>query len=420
MRLLLTNCMISGKKKNILITGKKIFYIGDKLPESEKIVDIKGLPVIPGVIDPHVHMRDLELAYKEDWKSGSEAAIAGGVTTVFDMPNTVPPTTNSNGLEKKREAAIKSKVNYKFFLGAQNSNLNELKNILDSEPDDIAGIKIFLASSSSNEVVDSNNILKDIFSLAADFNKVVAVHTELQECLNRWGGKDIKPCADNHNLIRNRECAIQGTELVLKLANQVKNKLYIVHVSTAQELDLIRKYKNENIFCEVSPHHLLLDESIMEKAGNLGKVNPPLRTKADSTALWQGIYDNTVDTIGSDHAPHTVKEKLLTYSFAPSGFPGLETSLPLLLNEVNKNKLTLKRLIELTSGNAACIFGLTDRGYIREGGFADLTVINMNEHQTIEPSRFKSKAHYSPFKEQKIKGRVVMTIVNGVIHKLKE
>ena len=422
MKTLLKNCRLTTGMKNIIIEDEKIIDIkhssrkdeGRRLETNfDQIIDIKGNLVIPGVIDPHVHVRDLKQTYKEDWISVSKTALAGGVTTVFDMPNTIPATTNLTNLNIKREAAKKALVNYKFYIGVTNNNLKDIEQIFSNEPPDIVGIKIFLSGSSSNDVLEKSKI-EEVFKVAKKYDKIVVVHTELQECLNKWNLKIKEKTILNHNKIRNRECALKGTELVLEIAEKIQNKLYIAHISTAEEVELIRKYKNNNwIFCEVTPHHLLLNESILEKVGNFGKVNPPLQTKKDNHALWKAIYDGTIDFMGTDHAPHKLAEKQKEYSQAPSGFPGLETGLHLLLNEVNRGNLTIEKLVELTSKNATEIFNLKKRGEIKIGNFADLTVIDMNKKWKIDSSKFKSKAKYSPFDGFEIQGKVEMCFVNG-------
>ncbi len=420
MKTLLKNCKLIEGVKSIFIEDDKTVdvYSSHKKQRLEadfdQIIDIKGNLVIPGVIDPHVHVRDLQQAYKEDWKTASMSALAGGVTTIFDMPNTIPATINLKNLNIKRKAAEKSLVNYKFFIGATNSNIKNIEEILSEEPSDVAGIKIFLAASNSNEIIEDRNLLKQIFKIAKQHDKVVVVHTELQELLDKWQQRLPYNNILKHNAIRNRQCAIKGTEFVLKLSENIGNKIYIAHVSTFEEIELIKKYKcNNQVYCEITPHHLLLNETILKKAGNFGKVNPPLRSEKDNEALWQAINDGIADTIGTDHAPHTIEEKQQEYEKAPSGFPGLETCLPLLLNEVNKKNLTIKKLIELTSNNPAKIFQLEKRGEIKVGNYADLTIIDMNKKWKINTSVFRSKAKYSPFNGMEVKGEVMMTFVNG-------
>ena len=420
MKTLIKNCKLIDGLKKIIIEDEKVFDIYSSRKERrletgiDQILDIKENLVIPGVIDPHVHVRDLQQSEKEDWISASKAALAGGVTTIFDMPNTIPATTNLKNLNIKRKAAKKSLVNYKFFVGATNSNQSDIEEILESKPTDIAGIKVFLAGSSNNDTVTDENVLKKIFQIAKKNDKIVTVHTELQTCLNEWRNRLQYNTVLKHNALRNRQCSIKGTKLVLELAEKNGNKICIAHCSTAEEINIIRKYKKNNpVYCEITPHHLLLNESILEKVGNFGKVNPPLRSEKDNITLWEAIHDGTVDFMGTDHAPHKREEKLLEYSKAPSGFPGLETGLHLLLNEVNKGNLSLQKLIEITSKNAAKIFDIKKRGEIKVGNYTDLTVIDMNKKWKIDSSKFKTKAKYSPFDGGEIQGKVKMCFVDG-------
>ena len=418
-RILLKNCRFAEAQGSVLIEDDKIIEVCFKennarnLIDLDQIIDIKNKLVIPGMIDAHVHVRDMEQNNKETWKTASLAALAGGVTTIIDMPNSIPATTNFKNLNTKREAAQKARVNYKFHLGATENNLQELEQILKSDPSDIAGIKIFMAGSSSNEVVADENKIKEIFNLAKRYNKVVLVHSELQECLDNWQIIIEDKCIQNHDQLRNRECAIKGTELVLRLANEIGNKLYICHISTKEEIGLINKYKNKNIFCEVTPHHLTLEKSILDLIGNFGKVNPPLRTSEDNQALWEAVVDGTFDCIGSDHAPHTINEKIVNYNNAPSGFPGLETMLPILITEFIERKIPIKRLIELTSSKQAEIFEMKNRGKIKEGYFADLAVIDLENESTIVSALFQSKAKYSPFDGRMVKAQIDTVFVNG-------
>jgi dihydroorotase (multifunctional complex type) len=414
LKTLLKNCQTLNGLKNILIIDDKIGYIGNELASYDKIIDIGGLWVIPGIIDPHVHVRDLQQSEKEDWNSCSNAAINGGISTIFDMPNTIPATTNLANLNLKRKVAGKTLINKLFYLGATNQNANEIEEMLSENPHDIAGIKIFLAGTSSNDVLEKNKI-EEIFEIAKKYDKVVAVHTELQSCLDKWRDKISEKTIQNHNILRNRECAINGTKLVLDMAQEIGNKLYICHVSTLEEIELIAdaKTKNTNIFCEVTPHHLFLDETILAKCGNFGKINPPLRTRADNIALMKAIENGTIDTIGTDHAPHTLAEKKQIYAKAPSGFPGLETVLPLLLNAVNNGKISIEKIVELTSFNVAKIFNLPNRGKIEAGYFADLTIIDIAEKWEIDSLKFHSKAKYSPFDGMDVCGKVKLIFVNG-------
>ncbi|MDP8201493.1 MAG: dihydroorotase family protein [Candidatus Tenebribacter burtonii] len=423
MKILLKNCKLIEGLKDIIIEDDKIVDIKPcewsktfaMVDSFDQVIDIKNKLVIPGMIDAHVHVRDMEQNNKETWETASLAALTGGVTTIIDMPNTIPATTNLKGLNAKREAAKKAKLNYKFHLGATENNLQELEQILKSYSFDIAGIKIFLAGSSSNEVVADESKLKEIFKLAKKYDKVVLVHTELQSCLDKWQQKIAEKTIQNHDILRNRKCAIEGTKLVLELANKIGNKLYICHVSTREEIELIRKAKQKstNIFCEITPHHLTLEESVLNSVGNFGKVNPPLRTKDDNNALLEAVIDSTIDCVGSDHAPHTIDEKIEDYSIAPSGFPGLETTLPILITEFIERKIPLSRLVELTSTKPAEIFEFKKRGKIEKEFYADLAVIDAEHAFPIIAAKFNSKAKYSPFDGMIGQAKVKFTFVNG-------
>lgn len=430
MKLLLKNCNLKGRLQNILIFDNIIDYIGSNIPRHDKQIDIDEKIVISGVIDPHTHMRDLNLAYKEDWKTGSFAAARGGVTTVFDMPNSDPPTINLNYLKMKKNNALSSIVNFGLFIGAAENNLKDLEQMLNNEPDIcfIPGIKIFMSGSNSNEVIEDRDKIKEVFKIAKRYSKPVVVHAELQSCVDKWRQKilnrDNEQFKNNpamlHNTIRNRKCAVEATKLCIDIAKEVGNVLYIAHVSTKEEIEIIRKTRKEiKLFCEITAHHLLLDESNVKKSGNFAKVNPPLRQKKDCEALLNGLLDGTVDTIGSDHAPHSIKEKkynlFVDKKEAPSGFPGVEIMLPLLLTQVNNGKISLDKLEEITSKNCAEIFNLEKRGEIKEGNFADISVVDMKKKWEIDPSQFVSKAHYSPFDGFNVQGDIELTIANGNI-----
>lgn len=427
MKTLLKNCKLIEGLKDIIIEDVKIIDIkpSERLKtfrtvESlfDQIIDIKGNLILPGFIDTHVHVRDMDMAYKETWETASKAAIAGGITTIIDMPNTKPATTNLSGLNTKRKAAEKSLVNYLFHLGVTENNLDELRKILKQHPADVAGIKVFLAGSSSNEVVQDPEKLKVIFKLAKEFDKVVLVHTEIQSILDKWQKQAPEQSIQYHNIIRHREAAIEGTKLVIDIAQKTGAKLYVCHVSTKEEIELIRAAKktNNNIFCEVTPHHLFLDEAILQKIGNFGKVNPPLRTKEDNAVLWEAVLDGTIDTIGTDHAPHTKKEKEQSYEKAPSGFPGLETAFPMLFKKMTEriSEMEALRIIsKLFSQNPVRIFGLEKRGEIKVGNFADLIVFDTNKKWKIDPDKFQTKARYSPFDGMIGQAKVKCTFVNG-------
>jgi dihydroorotase len=416
--LLLKNVDMSGNNCNIIIKDGMINHIGEKDADASEIINCDKQWVIPGLIDPHVHARDLELAYKENFRSAGAAAIRGGFTTIFDMPNTIPSTTDLKNLNLKRKAAKKAEVNCRFYLGATNDNNEDLKKILNDDPDDIIGIKIFLAASNTAELMDNVTEIRRVFELGREFEKMVTIHTELQKFIAPRYKYPLK--IESHGMIRARKAAITGLEICLDLAKNIGNSITIAHVSTREEIEMIRSAKTvgEKVFCEVTPHHLLLTEAICSQMGNIAKVNPPLRTQADTEALWEAINNFTIDFIGSDHAPHTLREKRNAYSTAPSGFPGLDTSLRLMLTCVDQKKLTRERLVDLMTRKVAYLFNLNDYGKLTEGIPANITIIDPDQEGKILGRRNKSHAKYTPFEGFKYKGAPVYTIVNGIAHQI--
>jgi len=320
-------------------------------------------------------------------------------------------------LQKKREVAKKALVNYRFNLAATSENIDDLKEILNQKNTDIGGLKLFLAGSNSNEFVNDIDAIKQIFQLSLQYDIPLIIHTEWQECIKKYSQKIANPKAEHHNYLRHRECAIKGTQLVVDLAKQIGNQIVIAHTSLSEEIEIIRKAKAQaQIYCEVSPHHLLLNENVIQKSGNFAKVNPPLRTEKDNKALWNALLDGTVDFIGSDHAPHQKTEKLKSYPLAPSGFPGLETSLPLLLYQVKQGRISMQRLEEIVSKNTAKIFNIEKRGVVKQGYFADLAIFDLNTTATVNIDNFQTKAKYSPFENMPVVP-VEMTLVMGKIYK---
>jgi dihydroorotase len=404
--------LADGSQQNILIEDDRIIYMGDKTFSTGQVVDCSGKTIIPGIIDVHTHIRDMGLAYKEDWLSASRAAASGGITTMFDMPNTKPATFDSESLKEKREAAKKSIVNFGYNFGVTEKNSEQIK-----KASPIASLKMFMAESSSGYVVEDEKVVRQVFDLAKKIDKPVMVHAELQSCVESYE-KRYAATIQNHNKIRNPECAIKATELLIRLAKESGAKLYLAHISLKEEIEMIRAAKKEgykNIFCEVTPHHIFLDESILEFVGNYGKVNPPIRTIADTKAIKQAIMDGTVDTIGTDHAPHGLEEKNKNYQVAPSGFPGLETSLGLMMKLVHSGKISMQKLTELMSVNPASIFKIKDRGVLKPGAIADICIVDPNLKWNVKPDIFYSKAKYSPYDGMALKGRAITTIINGNI-----
>jgi dihydroorotase len=380
----------------------------------EWILDAESYICLPGLIDPHVHFRTPGLEHKENWETGAIAAARGGITTVFDMPNTVPPTTTRKNLQTKK-AYIDSQIRnhplrYHLFFGVDKNHFEELA-LLDSS--DAIGIKLFMGSSTGGMLLDRAEDRKHVFQEAARKKMVVAVHAE-EESILQEKRKNFTFSATAHprlhSQLRCREAAIAAVEVAIDLAAQYGTRLYILHVSTKEELNLIRQAKKKGlpIFAEATPHHLFLYEEAYETLGTHVQMNPPLRTKEDVEALWEAVLDGTIDTIGSDHAPHTLEEKALGFDKAPSGIPGIETTLPLLLNVMHKKSLSLKRIVDLMCRNIEKIFNLEPNN--------DLVLVDPKKEKKVERKNLATKCGWSPYEGMSLRGWPVYTICKGKIY----
>lgn len=399
------------KVVDIAVKDGKIEKIGANLgTEAEKaseIIDCTGLYILPGVIDCHVHMRTPGLTLKEDFTTGSEACAAGGVTTFLDMPNTVPATTTNEALEDKRNYAKEdSIVNFGFFFGATDNNLDEIKRAKN-----IAGIKAYFMPKICSVNISNPDIFEKLFEWG---KKIIAVHAEDEKILaeNLKKFKDSKNPAV-HSLIKSPKCYYEAVKYVLHLAKKYDSHVHIVHVSTHDEVEEIKKFKNDKVTCEVTPHHLFLTEKAYDDLGNFAKIDPPLRTQEHLDALWQGIDSNVIDIIATDHAPHLASEKEKSYSEAPAGVPGVETSLALMLDMVNRGRINITKVIKLMCENPARIFGIKNKGKIVEGFDADFTIVDMGEKRRIENQKLFTKCGWSPFNGMELIGWPKITIVNG-------
>ncbi len=379
--LLIKNCKLSTKDLNvirdILIVDGKIRKIGKNLISNVKTFDVCYNHVIPGLVDSHVHFRDFEQKHKEDWLSGSIAALSGGVTTVMDMPNNNPSMLTLDLLKQKRRLAKKTKINSFFHFGSSKDNLDEIRKA--SLEHDVVSTKIYMNHTTGNLLLNKDEDLDLIFRTA----KIISVHAE-SEMLKK----------------------------AIKLAKKYHNYLYVCHVSSRQDLDIVKKAKQElknRIFCEVTPHHLFLTENEEKKQGVFARMMPSLKSGRDVQALWKAIADGYVDTIGTDHAPHTIEEK----KKGAFGVPGVETILPLLLDSVNNGVLSLTQVVRLCSSNPAEIFGLKNKGKIKPGYDGDLVVIDMNKRKKVE--HLKTKCGWSPFTGKILKGWPLLTIIKGEI-----
>ncbi|MDP2684611.1 MAG: dihydroorotase [bacterium] len=404
----LNNCKLAdGQITNIVIENGIIKSIG-RAQAADQTIDIKNNLVIPGVIDTHVHFREPGGEHKEDWLTGSRAAVSGGVTTVIDMPNNNPPVIDQASLDIKKQLAKKSLCNYGFFIGATTDNIEDLRSVTNT-----AGIKIYVGSSTGTLLVDKDKDIEKIFGLK---DKIFALHAEDEDVikinLDKYSN-DNNPAV--HSKIRNPLAAAKALGRMIDLAKKTDARIHICHISTKEEIAIIKKAKDQgiNITCEVSPHHLFLNQTAYQNQDNFVKVNPPLRSDDNNSVLWQAIKLGIIDTIATDHAPHTIDEKQQPYNEAPAGIPEVETSLPLLLNQVNIGNLELSKLIELTSKNPAALFNIKNKGLIQPGYDADLTVVDMSLKRNIQKKYLYTKCGWSPYEGWELTGWPVMTFVNG-------
>jgi dihydroorotase len=420
--LVLTNAKAYLKRQiidcSIAIENGKIQKIGreTQMPQADEHINLRNLLVLPGLIDVHVHLRDEGKAYKEDFYSGTAAAAAGGFTTVLDMPNNKPVTMSAETLKNRMRLAQRKILVNVGFRSEIPANLNEISAIA---AEGAVGFKFFMANQIGGLDVNDDEALHEAFGKTGDIDVPVAVHAEDNQtiCMNERSLKEAKrddPAA--FLKAHPEEAEVTAIERVLDASAGTKAQVHFCHVTTEKGLTLVVEAKKakRNVTCEVTPNHLLLSKLHYERRGVLLAMLPPLRIGTDVEALWRGVADSSVDVLGSDHAPHTLEEKL-----APSiwdvkvGVPGLETTLPLMLTMVKKGRLTITALVRLLAEKPAEIFNLTGRGRLEQEFKADLVAVDPKAKFTIEPSKFRSKAKFSPFDGWEAQGKPVKTFVDG-------
>ena len=377
--------------------------------KADEAIDAHGLLLLPGVIDPQVHFREPGKEYKEDLASGSRAAVKGGVTSFLEMPNTDPTTTMQAALDDKlRRAAAKSVANYGFFIGATVDNLTELNNANPT-----CGIKIFMGASTGSLLVDKPEDLERIF---ANGTRLIAVHAE-DEARIRARKAQFAGRTDHavQSEIRDAECALIATKLALSLSKKYRRRLHILHLSTKEEANLLRADKPAWVTAEVIPNHLFLNVGDYASQGSRVQMNPPIRAKEDNTVLWQALHDGVIDFIATDHAPHTLEEKARPFPECPSGMPGVEISLPLLLTEMAAGRCTLAEIQKWMCWGPAVAYGIPNKGKILEGWDADLTLVDVHTLKTVRDDETFTKVHWSPYSGRELTGWSEYTIVNGRI-----
>jgi len=403
----------------IAIDNKRIVKIAKEtsLPKASARLNMNGCFVLPGLIDSHVHLRDQELAYREDFTTGTAAAAAGGVTTVIDMPNNQPLTMDSRSLRERMQVAEKRILVNVAFNSAFPRGTNEVNRIVR---EGAVGFKLYLLQQIGGISIDDDNALRHAFKAIAETGVPIAVHAEdkamleaIKKKMQSAGRNGAEAFLEAHPL----EAEVKAIQHVVELAKNSGARVHICHVSSAAGLKTVQKARQRDlkITCEITPHHLLLTSQNLKKEGNLALTIPPLRSKADTgEAFWKALKQGSVDTIASDHAPHSIEEKTAQSIWdVKPGISGLETMLPLMLTEVNRNHLTIPELIRLTSERPAELFRIEGRGKISEGCYADVVVVDMNREYKIDASKFHSKAKFSPFDGWKVKGKPVKTFVNG-------
>ncbi|BCL37428.1 dihydroorotase [Nostoc sp. MS1] len=414
--------LLIRRARIILPNGE--FLVGDVLTRDRQIVEVaptianntpateidaEGLTLLPGVIDPQVHFREPGLEHKEDLFTASCACAKGGVTSFLEMPNTRPLTTNQEALnDKLQRAAQKSLVNYGFFIGATGENTPDL---ISAHP--TPGIKIFMGSMHGQLLVDQETILDSIF---AQGQRLIAVHAEDQARINqrRQQFAGIQDPAI-HSQIQDNQAALLATQLALKLSKKYQRRLHILHMSTADEAELLRQDKPSWVTAEVTPQHLVLNTSAYERIGTLAQMNPPLRSPHDNEVLWQALRDGVIDFIATDHAPHTLEEKAQTYPNSPSGMPGVETSLAVMLTAAMEGKCSVAQVANWMSTSVAKAYGIPNKGAIAPGYDADLVLVDLHTYRPVLREELLTKCRWSPFEGWNLTGWAVTTIVGGEI-----
>jgi len=387
------------------------------LPKASRVIDVRGKVVFPGFIDAHVHLRDFELAYKEDFYTGTCAAVAGGFTTVLDMPNTRPPTDSARRLREKVAVAGSKVVAHTGFYAGIPSRMDEVEELGN---EGAFGVKIYPSQRTDEVDFEDDESLLRAFKTIGEAGLIVAVHAEspsiiasIEKRLRASGEDSLKARVESHP----PEAEIDAVGRLCRLAERARVRLHVCHVSLAESLSLIWEARRIGVrlTCEATPHHLLLTECVYEGRGRrVWVANPPLRSNADVIGMWEGLVAGLIDMVASDHAPHSLEEKRVDDVWGiPPGVPGLETTLPLLLTKVNEGKLSLVRLVEVLASKPAAIFGIGGKGRLEVGYDADITVVDMKKRFRIDSSEFYSKAKYSPFDGWEVVGKPVEVFVGG-------
>ena len=408
------------KSVDVRIEGERITHVAQHIDpkEKDKLIDAKGLHLLPGLIDDQVHFREPGLTHKADIASESQAAIAGGITSFIEMPNTQPQTTSVQAMNEKFQLASgRAAANYSFMFGGTNDNLNEILNV---DPTQVAGLKLFLGSSTGNMLVDQPEVLEKIFSST---NLVISVHCEDEQTIKENTahyksiyGEDIP--VELHPLIRSEEACYLSSSQAIALAKKTGARLHVFHLSTAKETDLFDNsipLEEKKITAEVCVHHLWFsDKDYADKQTRI-KWNPAVKTQADQDGLWAALNDDRIDVLATDHAPHTLVEKQNPYTQAPSGGPLVQHALLALLTAAKKGKISLEKLVQKACHNPAILFDIKDRGFLRPGYYADMVLVDLQGKTHVTKANLLYKCQWSPFEGTVFDARIHSTFVNGTL-----
>lgn len=398
-------------KRDVAVKDGKIAAIGDLSGASAgEVIDATGLYVLPGVIDSQVHLREPGNEHKEDLETGGRAAVKGGVTAVFEMPNTKPATITPAAIaDKVSRARHRMYCDFAFYGGATTENAADLVE-LEQQPG-CCGIKIFMGSSTGNLLVPDDEHVREVLR---HIKRRAAVHSE-----DEFRLRERRPLAETgnvhtHPVWRDHIAAINCTERLLRIAREAGKRIHVLHISTAEEMDILAKHR-DIATVETTPQHLTLTApECYDEIGTLAQMNPPIREARHREGIWRGLQAGIVDVIGSDHAPHTLEEKANAYPNSPSGMPGVQTLVPIMLDHVNAGRLTLERFVDLTSHGVQRIFGLAGKGRIAVGYDADITIVDMKKKRVIENSWIETRSAWTPFNGKEVTGWPIGTIVRGI------
>jgi dihydroorotase len=396
--------------RDIAIAGGRIAALGDLAQAAAaETIDCRGLTVLPGVIDTQVHFRDPGMTHKEDLESGSLSAVMGGVTAVFEMPNTNPTTTSAAALAAKvARAHHRMHCDFAFFIGGTRENTKEMPE-LERLPG-CAGVKVFMGSSTGSLLVEDDDGVRDILKV---IRRRASFHSEDEYRLNERKHLRVDNDPRSHPVWRDEIAALQCTQRLVRLARETGKRVHVLHITTAQEMEFLKDHKDV-ASVEATPHHLALEApGCYERLGTLAQMNPPVRDGAHRAAIWRALAQGIVDVLGSDHAPHTREEKAKAYPATPSGMTGVQTLVPIMLDHVNAGRLSLARFVDLTSAGPARLFGIARKGRIAVGYDADLTVVDLKRSATITNQWIKSRAGWTPYDGVTVTGWPVGTFVRG-------